>query len=138
MRIFLLLVFTFLSATAPAQSGKWMIKLNNKLLLATGEENAGANTRKLKSSDWKKNGYLEIQFAENEPNTWKRSFLFNDEADQEIFRADSTLKVKVPLSQLRRLFAGKKEITIYTIVAPLDPGIAVRMRRVHLLTMKLP
>lgn len=131
-----ILFFTVL--ICQAQGGKWMIKMNNKALVATGTENTAANTKKIRHSDWKKNNYLEIIFTEAEPDAWKRSFLFSDESDEQLMTADSVTKVKIPLARLRNVFAGKKELTIYTIASPADPSVAVRMRRVHLCTLKLP
>lgn len=116
----------------------WKVKLNNKLLLATSKEDEKANIKKIKSTEWKKSGYLEIHFKEAYPNTWKRSFLFFDEQDEQLLAKDNVISVKLTIASLRKLFAGKKQIRIYTIVAPLNPGIAIRIRRVHLCTLQLP
>lgn len=135
---FLILAAFFLAFSASAQGGRWMVTLNGKLMVAAGTENTGAHTRQLKRAEWKKNGYLEIKFTEDEPATWRRSFIFNDEGDEQLLTKDSVTAVKIPLSALRKIFAGKKELTIYTIIAPLDPSVAIRIRRVHLCTLKLP
>lgn len=138
-KLVVLLLLGFMSLTGGAQTGKWMIKLNGKAVIATATENKDVNTKKIKSSDWKKkNSFLEIIFTENEPDTWKRSFLFNDEAGQQLMRRDSVTKIKISLTELRKTFAGKKEISIYTIVSPLDPTALIRMRPIHLCTLKLP
>lgn len=137
-KLFVLIALGFFSFSGQAQTGKWMIKLNGKLVLATATENQDANTKNIKSSDWKKKGYLEIIFTENEPNAWKRSFLFNDEAGQQLMTKDSVTRIKIPLAELRKTFAGKKELTIYTIVSPLDPTALARIRPIHLCTLKLP
>lgn len=120
------------------QTGSWKIKMNGKILLSAASEDETANTRKVKSADWKKSGNLEIIFTESEPDMWYRSFLFYDKEDNELLRKDSSSKIKVSLADLRRYFKGKKEILIYTTMAPRDPTIAIRMRRVHLCTLKLP
>ena len=116
----------------------WKIKLNNKQLLATSKENEKANIKKITSAELKNNGYLEISFKESSPNTWKRSFLFFDKEDNQLLAIDSITYTKIQIATLRELFAGKKEIRIYTTVSPLDPNIAVRIRRVHLCTLQLP
>lgn len=116
----------------------WKIKLNNKLLLATSKEDEKVNSKKVTSAEWKKNGNLEISFKESTPDVWRRSFLLYDEQDNQLLTKDSVTFSKTPLAILRKLFAGKKEIRIYTIVSPLDPNIAVRLRRVHLCTLQLP
>jgi len=124
--------------TAQAQTGSWKIKLNNTLLLSTTHEDEKLNSKKIKLADWKKTGTLEVSFKESEPDFWWRSFLFYDEQDNELYRKDSTTLYKMPLATLRKIFHGKKEIRIYTTVAPKDPNFAVRIRRVHLCTLRLP
>lgn len=92
----------------------------------------------MKVSDWNKSGYLEILFTENEKDTWIRSFLFYDKADNEILRKDSTVHAKISIKELKKLFVHKKEILIYTTIAPVNPNMVIRMRRVHLCTLQLP
>jgi hypothetical protein len=139
MKKFFLVNFVLLLATTcPCQDGKWMIKINGKPLLITSTEDKAANTKIIKSSVWRKSGYLELIYTESEPNAWKRSFQLVDENDNQLLSRDSTTKIKIPLYQLRKIFAGKKELTIYTVVAPANPDIMIRIRRVHLCTMKLP
>ena len=116
----------------------WKIKLNNKMLLSTSGENEKKNIKKITAAEWKKTGYLEIRFKDAYPNTWKRSFLFFDEQDEQLLAKDSITSVKLTIASLRKLFAGKKQIRIYTILSPINPGIAIRIRRVHLCTLQLP
>ena len=130
----LLLTTVFLQA----QNGSWIIKLNNKTILSSHQEDPVKNVRKIKSADWKKSGKLEILFAEDEKNTWMRSFQLVDELDNDILRKDSTTHPSISLVELRKLFAGKKQVRIYTTISPLDPNIAIRIRRVHLCTLQLP
>ena len=120
-----------------AQDGSWTIRMNTKLLFSARAENENANSIKIKSSEWRKNGFLEVSYKENDLNTWIRSFLFFDEEDNQLLNKDSTTYSKITMSSLRKAFAGKKEVRIYTIVAPVDPNIAIRIRRVHLCTLKL-
>lgn len=121
-----------------AQPGSWKIKLNGRLLLSTTHEDETKNRRSIKTVEWEREGDLQIIYQESDLRTWKRSFLLFDETDQQHLVIDSTTYVKLDLPLLKRLFEGKKELRIYTIVAPLDPGKAVRVRRVHLFTLKLP
>ena len=137
-KIIFLTCILFTTLLLPAQKGNWIIKMNNKIILSTRQEDAKKNIKKIKSADWKKSGKLEILFTEDEKNTWMRSFQFVDEQDNDILRKDSTLHATLSLVELRRLFAGKKKLTIYTTISPLDPGIAIRIRRVHLCTLQLP
>jgi hypothetical protein len=123
---------------ADAQSGSWKIKINNKTILSTGTEDEKANCKKMRLSEWSKPGVISISFKENEPGMWIRSFLFYDKEDHELLRKDSVIRVKIAFSELKKIFKDKKEIVIYTVIAPSDPRMAIRVRRVHLCTLKLP
>ncbi|MEO6613044.1 MAG: hypothetical protein ABIT05_07265 [Chitinophagaceae bacterium] len=120
-----------------AQEGKWKIQMNGKTLFYTSTENEKVNIKKISTSEWKKAGYLEISFKEREPDMWKRSFSITDENDVPLLTIENSTKAKIPLSKLRKLFAGRKVLTIYTIIAPVNPMMAIRMRRVHLCTLQL-
>ena len=135
-RIFLITTLIFAAMLTDAQDS-WVIKLNNKILLSTSEEDEIKNIKKITATEWKKNGYLEINFKEEYPNTWKRSFLFFDETDAQLLSKDSVTYCKITIVSLRKLFAGKKELRIYTIVYPPNSDIAIRIRRVHLCTLRL-
>jgi hypothetical protein len=135
-----LLLITKLSDAQIAATQKkdsWKISVNKKMVLTSSEPDEIVNTKKIKSNDWNKNGYLEIIYNEADPGFWRRAFQLDDENGNQLFSKDSTTKTKIPLGFLRKLFAGKKEVRIYTIVSPLDPAMAVRMQRVHLCTLKL-
>lgn len=136
-KVIVLASLLFCLKAIEAQSGNWNIKLNGKLLLSTSKEDEKINCKKVKAAQWSKNGYLEINFIEDEPDTWWRSFLFYDEQDNELLRKDSTTSYKILAKELFKLFSGKKEIRIYTTIAPRDPNLAIRMRRVHLCTLRL-
>lgn len=136
-KVIVLASLLFCLTAIEAQSGSWNIKLNGKLLLSTSKEDEKINCKKVKAAQWSKNGYLEINFIEDEPDTWWRSFLFYDEQDNELLRKDSTTSYKILAKELFKLFSGKKEIRIYTTIAPRDPNLAIRMRRVHLCTLRL-
>lgn len=139
MKINLLIAIIFLSQNMIQAQDSWTIRWNNKTILSANKEDEAANTRTIKLSDWKRNGNLEIIYKEAEPDTllW-HSFLLFDENDHQLISKEKTLVAKIPIAQLRKLFAGKKQIKIYTIVSPRDPTIAVRLRRIHLCTLKLP
>ena len=124
------------------QTDSWKIKWNKKTILETGKENEIVNTKKIKRTDLDKNYYLEIAYKEadsKKEKEWTRSFLLFDENDVELLRKDSTRKVKINAAELKKIFAGKKKIRIYTIALPTDPNMAarVRIRRVHLCTLEL-
>jgi len=136
-KIISIIVLLMAAVTIHAQTGSWKIKLNNKLVLATANEDEVKNVKKITVAEWKKNGKLEISFTETDPDTWYRAFRFNDEDDNELLVTDSSSIVKIPVSKLRALFKGKKKIVIYTTISPRDPNLAVRIRRVHLCTLRL-
>ena len=130
-----LVVFPF---SAFAQQGKWEIKWNGKVLITADTENIAAHIKQLKRNDLKQKGFLEIKFNEAIPNAWKRSFILNDESDNELWRKDSTTKMKISIAQLKNIFRGKKQIIIYTTVSPSNPMMMVRMQHIHLCTLKFP
>jgi hypothetical protein len=122
----------------PSQQGdSWTIRLSNKLLLNTKQENESANTKRIAKTEWAKNGYLEISYKAKTPKAWKRSFLFFDKEDNQLLMKENVTSVKISIASLRKIFTGKDEIRIYTIASPADPAIAVRIRRVHLCTLQL-
>ena len=137
-KILVLTSLLLLTVVVQAQKGSWTIRVNNKTILYTRQEDPVKNVKKIKAADWKKSGKLEILFAEDEKNTWMRSFQLVDELDNDILRKDSTTHPSISLVELRKLFAGKKQVRIYTTISPLDPNIAIRIRRVHLCTLQLP
>lgn len=118
MKINLLIAIIFLSQNMIQAQDSWTIRWNNKTILSANKEDEAANTRTIKLSDWKKNGNLEIIYKEAEPDTllW-HSFLLFDENDHQLISKEKTLVAKIPIAQLRKLFAGKKQIKIYTIVS---------------------
>jgi hypothetical protein len=124
--------------TMDAQTGSWTIKLNSNKIISTSKEDINKNCIKLKSSDWNKDGNLEIIFKEDDPDAWVRSFLFYDEDDNEVLRADSITSFSISLKKLRTAYTGKKSIIIYTVISPTDPNIAIRIRRVNLYSFMIP
>lgn len=139
MRRILFLTTFIISCMFSHAQDSWKIKLNNKLILSADKEDEVVNTRKVKLSEWEKNGNLEIRYKETVPDTilW-HSFLFFDEKDSQLLSKEKTLFAKIPLAELRELFAGKRKVRIYTIVSPRNPHFAVKIRRVHLCTLELP
>jgi hypothetical protein len=121
-----------------AQKGSWVIRLNNKTILSARQEDVVKNVRTIKAAEWKKSGQFEIAFKEDDKDMWIRSFQFTDEQDNDLLRKDSTVHVRIPLAELRKLLAGKKQLIIYTTISPTDPNLAIRIRRVHLCTLQLP
>ena len=135
-----LIGISLFSKSQTQQSDSWKIKWNKKTILETTKENVADNTQKVKLADLKDNCSLKVSYKENPPQKdWKRDFLFFDEGDNELLRKDSTTSTKITGSELKKLFAGKKRIMIYTVSLPTDPDLAarIRIRRVHLCTLEL-
>lgn len=139
MKVIFLAAILLISQRAVQAQDSWKIKWNNRTILLANKEDEAVNIRHIKLSDWKKNGALEIIYKEEEPDTvlW-HSFVLFDEEDHQLLSKEKILYAKIPLSLLRKLFTGKKQIKIYSIVSPRNPNIAVKMRRVHLCTLQLP
>ncbi|HEX7905285.1 MAG TPA: hypothetical protein VF487_15540 [Chitinophagaceae bacterium] len=138
----LLLLLTFLSTAFLSQAqDSWKIKLNQKVLLSAAAEDEAKNTKKIKRIELNKPGNLEVLYKEMPVKTgWQRSLLLFDEKDMELWRKDNSKAItKISNATLKKLFAGKNKIEIYTISLPTDPNkaAAVRVRRVHLCTLEL-
>jgi hypothetical protein len=117
---------------------KWTVKLNNKLVLTATQEDTLANTYTISAADWRKTGCLEIRYKAADPDPWIRSFLLYDENDNQLLSKDSVNYTRITLSKLRKLFSGKKKLIIYSVIAPKNPMMMVKVRRVHLCTLLLP
>ena len=127
-----------ITTSSLAQETGWKIGLNKKTILSTYTEDETINVRKITRKEWNKHGNLEVFFINPQPESWIHSVLFYDEKDNEIFSVKDISSSKTSLDSLRKLFTGKKELRLYSIVAPRDPNIAIRVRRVHLCTLRLP
>lgn len=140
MKQFILLGLTAILALAMHAQDSWTIRLNNKTII-TGKTDADVPVKTIKRSELSKPGSLQVSYKQSPPNPgWKRSILLFDENDVELSRIDSlTAKSKITSATLKKGFAGKNEIRIYTISLPADPGLAaaIRVRRVHLGTLEL-
>jgi hypothetical protein len=139
MKIIFLAAIVLVSNRPVQAQDSWKIKWNNKTILSANKEDEAANIRSIKLSDWKKNGNLEIIYKEEIPDTilW-HSFILFDEEDHQLLSREKTLTAKISIQSLRKLFAGKKQIKIYSIVSPRNPMIALKILRIHLCTLQLP
>lgn len=115
----------------------WKITLNNKTILSTSNPDETLNTKKIKSTDWKKNGFLEISYIETPASQWLHSIQLDDETGNLLLSKDS-VHAKIPVATIRKLMAGKKQLKIYMVVSPPNPEMMAPSRRHHLCTLKLP
>lgn len=136
-KILFILTILFLAGTAFAQDS-WNVALHKKVLLTGKTPDEEKNVKLIRSSDWKKSGYLEISFKEDQPSSWHHSLRFTDEEGNELLVKDSSVTARVSTSHLRKTFAGKKQVKIYMMIAPTDPMSMAPARRIHLATLKLP
>jgi hypothetical protein len=132
--IFGLLITTLL---ASAQDS-WKISLNKITVLTSSVSNELLNTKKIKSADWKKNGYLEVSYKETTPSNWLHSLQFTDETGNPLLVKDGVTAAKIPIATLRKLYAGKKQVKIYMVINPPDPKMMAPSRMLHLGTLRLP
>ena len=116
----------------------WKISLNNITVLVSSKSDELINIKKIKSTEWKKNGYLEVTYKETTPSNWIHSLQFADEQGNPLLTKDSTLTAKIPLSTLRKLFAKKKQLKIYMVLNPPNPMMMAPSRMIHLVTLRLP
>jgi hypothetical protein len=129
------LLITTLFANA---QDSWKISLNKKTVLISNESNELLNIKKINSADWKKGGYLEVNYKETNPSTWLHSLQFSDELGNQLLVKDNIVSAKIPIAVLRKLFAGKKQLKIYMVINPPNPMMGAPSRMLHLGTFKLP
>jgi hypothetical protein len=134
-----LIIFGLLITTLFANAqDSWKISLNKKTLLISSESNELVNIKKINSTDWKKNGYLEVSYKETTPSTWLHSLQFTDEMGNQLLVKDNVTAAKIPIAVLRKLFAGKKQLKIYMVINPPNPKMMAPSRMLHLGTLRLP
>lgn len=131
----------FALAVAASAQDSWRVKLNDKTILLTSKENEKANTKKIKSSELKKKGQLEVIYRDkSKDKDWVRTLLLADEEGNDIMRKEGVSNLKIKLSELKDKLGDHKKILIYTFKTPGDPELAarVRVRTVLLCTLILP
>jgi hypothetical protein len=132
-----LVSFMLLACIMNAQQS-WKISLNKITVLISSESNELLNTKKIRSTDWKKNGFLEVSFNETTPSNWIHSLQFSDEKGNPLLVKDSTTTAKIPIAVLRKLFLGKKQLKIVMVINPPNPMMMAPTRMIHLGTLRLP
>lgn len=138
MKIFLLFSLLVTSVVIQAQDS-WKVCLNGKTIFSTGTEDAEKNIISIKSSALKKRNSLVVQYKEAQKRPdWERYIAAVIDNGHEASRQKlSTFKLKN--ETLLSLFKNSKLVKIYTWSLPTDPGLqaAVRVRRIHLCTLRL-
>ncbi len=138
MKSFVTIIALLMTTLFAGAQNSWKISLNKKTVLTSNESNELLNTKKIKQTDWKKNGYLEVSYKETNHSTWLHSLQFTDELGNQLLVKDSVIAAKIPIAVLRKLFAGKKQLKIYMIINPPNPMMGAPSRMLHLGTLRLP
>jgi hypothetical protein len=138
MKNIIVLFAMLVSSLFAASQNNWQITLNKKIVLSATEANDSANTKKIKSTDWKAKGYLDVIYTEAQKTIYRPSLHFADEKGNDLLVKDSTRTAKIALSTLRKLFAGKKTIKIFLVLDPPNPMMAMASRMITLAILKLP
>ena len=119
-----------MAAPAPAQTS-WTVQLNSKVLLTATQEDVEKNVVTLK--DLKK-GSLLVSYRETPDKDWSRTIAVYDVNDAELYKKQER-SITLPVTQLKQWAKKGTPIKVYTMLVPLNPAIAVRLRRVHLCTI---
>jgi hypothetical protein len=136
--LFSAIMIVMMSGFTSAQETSWRILVNNKTVISSHVSDESVNIKPIKSAEWKKSGYLEVNYKDQPESNWKHSLRFSDEKGNELLVKDNSKSAKVTLSSLRKLFAGKKQLKVYIVISPPNPMMAAPTRMVHLGTLKLP
>ena len=132
-KISLLLLLVMTSALGFAQDS-FQVVLHKKIVMNSAEFSAEKNVKLIKSTDWKKNGNLEVSYKVTSPSAlWSYKLQFADENGNMLLQKDSSTT-----QSLRQLFAGKKQIIISIMIGPKDPLMMAPAKMKQLATLKLP
>ena len=136
-KISLLLLLVMTSALGFAQDS-FQVVLHKKIVMSSAEFSAEKNVKLIKSTDWKKNGNLEVTYKVASPSAlWSYKLQFADEKGNMLLQKDSSY-AKITTQSLRQLFAGKKQIIISVMIGPKDPLMMAPAKMKQLATLKLP
>lgn len=138
MKRFITIITLLTSTIFASAQDSWKISLNKITVLTSNKSDDLLNVKKVKTTEWKKNGYLEVIYKEANPSTWLHALQFTDELGNQLLVKDSVTSAKIPIAALRKLFAGKKQLKIYMLINPPNPMMMAPSRMIHLITLKLP
>ncbi|HEY0042190.1 MAG TPA: hypothetical protein VGB71_16075 [Flavisolibacter sp.] len=131
-------VFLFLLAVcvgfASKSQERWTIQLNSKTLLTATEEDTTRNL--VKANDLKKGSLIVTYHPGKVENERKRRIMIYDINDRELY-AKETHSISVPVASLKKWRLTSPQVKVYTIPVLGEEGANVRLRRVHLCTIKL-
>ncbi len=126
-----------LSAAKAEATESWQILFNNKVIFK-GNSDQTDPSASLKVSAFKATDKITITYSmSNADNTWKRTFLINDESEKNFVTLELNKQsgsVCFNAAKLKDLLEKKKPFYIHTVSVPKNPSLAasVRVRRVLL------
>jgi hypothetical protein len=138
MKHFITIITLLISTIFASAQDSWKVSLNKITVLTSNKSDELLNVKKIKSTEWKKNGYLEVIYKEASPSTWLHALQFTDELGNQLLIKDSVTAAKIPIAALRKLLAGKKQLKIYMLINPPNPMMMAPSRMIHLITLRLP
>lgn len=120
------------AGTIQAQD-RWTVQLNSKVLLAAKTEDTTLNKVSVKNL---KKGSLIVTYTPGKAtNERKRRIMVYDVNEQELYSKDA-YSIAIPAASLKKWRLATPQIKIYTIPVLGAEGANVRLRRVHLCTIK--
>jgi hypothetical protein len=132
MKTLLLLTILSFGFAVNAQE-HWMVELNSKTLLTAKTEDTTANT--ISVNDLKKGSLIVTYVPGVAEGQRKRKLMVYDAGDKELY-ARENLSIVIPVKTLKKWKQTSPQIKIYTIPVLGEAGATVRLRRVHLCTIR--
>ena len=111
----------------------WTEQLNINILLTVEEEDTTANVIKL--NDLKKGNLIVTYNPEAPKEGWGRQLMVYGVADNELYSKEA-LKIVIRVATLKKWKKTNAALKIYTLPISKDPRIKLKVRRVHLCTIK--
>lgn len=130
--IFLFMTLAFFSFQSNAQD-RWTVQLNSKTLLTATDEDTMKNI--VRVNDLKKGSLIVTYHPGKVENERKRRLMIFDNNDQELYSKEA-FNISVPVASLKKWRLNTPQIEVYTIPVLGEEGANVRLRRVHLCTIK--
>ncbi|QEC57257.1 hypothetical protein [Flavisolibacter ginsenosidimutans] len=111
----------------------WTVELNSKTLLTANTEDTTANTIAVK--DLKKGSLIVTYVPGAVEGQRKRRIMVFNTGDRELY-SEQTLSLVIPVKTLKKWKPTSPQIKIYTVPVLDEGGAVVRLRRVHLCTIR--
>lgn len=134
MKTILLVAALGLSGLAGAQrTERWTVLLNSDVLLTAKTEDTAANV--IKAPALKKGSLIVTYVPAQAQGERKRRLMVVDAADHELYSREA-FNIAVPVSEVKKWKLATPLLRIYTVPVLGEAGANVRLRRVHLCTIR--